>query len=122
MIPAMTEEHKSNEPPRRPDPIDDVREGLGLLFRAAKATFDRIPTKDLEKGVAEGVQEVGKAIGRVVDVIGKELAPKKMGAEDEQVRVADSEVAPSPTEASAKPASPVTPLATEVDVTKTPKE
>ncbi len=78
----MTDEKKDSantttqEGSKKSDPIDDVREGLGLLFRAAKSTIERLPTKDLEKGVTEGVQEVGKAIGRVVDALSKEILPK----------------------------------------------
>ncbi len=106
MLSAMSDDKKEfprdfmGAPPpkeeKKADPLDDVREGLGLLFRAAKSTIDKLPTKDIEKGVQESVQEVGKAIGRVVEALGKELSPKKDSAPpapspepSAQVRVAD---------------------------------
>jgi hypothetical protein len=57
----------------RPDPIEDVRKGLGLLFRAAKRTIEKLPTKDLEKAVISGAREVGRAIENVTQTIDKQV-------------------------------------------------
>jgi hypothetical protein len=64
----------------KPDPIEDVRKGLGLLFRAARAAIDKLPRKDLEDVVVTGAREVGRAIenvGKVIerDVFGKAAPP-----------------------------------------------
>ena len=60
----------------KPDPIEDVRKGLGLLFRAARGAIEKLPRKDFEQAVVTGAREVGRAIenvGRTIerDVFGK---------------------------------------------------
>lgn len=61
---------------KKPHPLEDVRQGLGLLFRAAKTAVESLPTKDLEKSVTEGMTEFGKVVERVVEAIGKEVQSK----------------------------------------------
>ena len=57
----------------KPDPIEDVRKGLGLLFRAAKRTIEKLPTKDFENAVISGAREVGRAIENVTQTIDKQV-------------------------------------------------
>jgi hypothetical protein len=64
----------------KPNPLDDVTKGLGLLFRAAKTTVERLPTEKLEDVVTEGAKEVGKAIEAVGTVIEREVLGKKPGS------------------------------------------
>jgi hypothetical protein len=55
------------------DPIEDVRKGLGLLFRAARGAVEKIPTKDLEQVVVTSAREVGRAIENVGKSIEREV-------------------------------------------------
>ena len=67
----------------KPKPVDDLKEGLGLLFRAAKGAVESIPTEKLEgvtgkiEGVAgkiEGVaKDAAKEVGRAFESIGGEV-------------------------------------------------
>jgi hypothetical protein len=58
---------------KKPDPVDDLKKGLGLLFRAAKTAVDQLPTNKLEKVVVSGVKEVGRAIENVTDQIDRQV-------------------------------------------------
>jgi hypothetical protein len=57
----------------KPDPIEDVRKGLGLLFRAAKTAVQKLPTKNLEEVVVTGAKEVGRAVENVAQTIEREV-------------------------------------------------
>lgn len=72
----MSDEHK------KPDPIEDVRKGLGLLFRAARTAVDEIPTDKIEEAVKTGAREVTRVVESVTTTIEKELFPgaNKTGA------------------------------------------
>ncbi len=61
----------------KPNPFDDVRKGLGLLFRAARTTVEKLPTKDLEEVVVTSAREVGRAIENVGKTIEREVFGKK---------------------------------------------
>jgi len=61
---------------KKPDPVDDLKRGLGLLFRAARTAVDELPTGKLEDAVKTGVREVGRAIENVADTIDKQLFKK----------------------------------------------
>ena len=56
----MTDEEKKD-----PDPVEDLRAGLGLLFRAARGAVDKIPTHKIEELVKEGTDKVGKAFHKL---------------------------------------------------------
>lgn len=58
---------------KAPDPIEDVRKGLGLLFRAAKTAVQKIPTDPIEKVVLDGAREVGRAVENVATTIEKKV-------------------------------------------------
>jgi len=53
----------------KPKPVDDLKQGLGLLFRAAKGAIDKIPTDKIESAVKDGAKEVGKAVETVAGQI-----------------------------------------------------
>jgi hypothetical protein len=59
-----------------PNPLNDVRRGLGLLFRAARTAARKLPTTDLENVVATSAREVGRAIENVAATIEREMFPK----------------------------------------------
>jgi hypothetical protein len=63
----------SDDKPDKPDPIEDARKGLGLLFRAAKGAYEQLPTRKVEDAVLTGAREVGRAIENVTEVIDKQL-------------------------------------------------
>lgn len=54
----------------KPKPLDDLKQGLGLLFRAAKGAAQSLPTEKIEEVVKDGAKEVGRAfesIGNEID-------------------------------------------------------
>ena len=59
-----------------PNPLSDVRRGLGLLLRAARTAARKLPTKDLEDVVATSAREVGRAIENVAATIEREVFGK----------------------------------------------
>ena len=61
----------------KPNPFEDVRKGLGLLFRAARTTVERLPRKDLEEVVVTSAREVGRAIENVGRTIEREVMGRK---------------------------------------------
>jgi hypothetical protein len=77
---AMPDDDKPNP---KPDPLQDVRKGLGLLFRAAKTTVEKLPTKDLEEVVVTSAREVGRALENVGRSIEREVFGKKDGGKSE---------------------------------------
>ncbi len=55
----------------KPNPVDDLKKGLGLLFRAAKTAVDKLPTGKLEDVVMSGAREVSRAVENVAETIDK---------------------------------------------------
>ncbi|MBX3211756.1 MAG: hypothetical protein KF850_06965 [Labilithrix sp.] len=80
----------------KPRPVDDLKEGLGLLFRAAKGAVEKLPTDKLEDVAKDAAKEVGRAF-------------ESLGSEIEKVvgKVSGSgAAAPEPPPAAAQPAPP----------------
>ena len=63
----------------KPTPLQDVRKGLGLLFRAAKTAVEKLPTGGVEEVVATSAREVGRAIENVASAIEREVFGKRGG-------------------------------------------
>jgi hypothetical protein len=57
----------------KPKPVDDLKEGLGLLFRAAKGAVEKLPTDKLEDVAKDAVKEVGRAFESLGNEIDKAL-------------------------------------------------
>ncbi len=55
----------------KPKPVDDLKQGLNLLFRAAKGAIDKLPTDKVEGAVKDGAKEVGKAFETVANELDK---------------------------------------------------
>lgn len=70
----------------KPNPLEDVRKGLGLLFRAAKTTVEKLPTKDVEEVVLTTAREVGRAVESVGRTIEREVFGGKERKGDEAKR------------------------------------
>jgi hypothetical protein len=68
---------KKPEPAKRPDPVEDLKTGLGLLFRAAKTAVDEFPSDRLEEAVKTGAREVSRAIETVTGAIEQEVLGRK---------------------------------------------
>ncbi|WP_394837656.1 hypothetical protein LVJ94_12175 [Pendulispora rubella] len=87
--------------------MDDLRTGLGLLFRAAKTAVDEFPTEKIEEAVKQGARDVGKVfetVGEAIDekVLGRKKAPPPPGSGDganaaPQAPPAAENAPPSPT-------------------------
>jgi hypothetical protein len=68
----------------KPTPLEDVRKGLGLLFRAARAAVgkletrvEKLETRGVEDVVVTSAREVGRAIENVASAIEREVFGKK---------------------------------------------
>jgi hypothetical protein len=70
----------------KPNTFDDLRKGLGLLFRAARTTVEKLPKTDLEEVVVTSAREVGRAIESVGKAIEREVFGKKEGRPPERGR------------------------------------
>ena len=83
----------------KPTPFQDVRKGLGLLFRAAKTAVERLPTGGVEEVVVTSAREVGRAIENVATAIEREVFGKRGGAtqaaEPKTPQAADRDPSPS---------------------------
>jgi hypothetical protein len=67
----------------KPNPIDDLRKGLGLLFRAAKTTIEKLPTGQIEEAVISGAKEVGRAIENVTHSVEEQFLRKPSARADD---------------------------------------
>ncbi|MDP8999577.1 MAG: hypothetical protein M3O46_05640 [Myxococcota bacterium] len=63
----------------KPTPLQDVRKGLGLLFRAARSAVERLPKGGVEEVVVTSAREVGRAIENVASAIEREVFGRKGG-------------------------------------------
>ena len=58
-------------------PVDDLKEGLGLIFKAAKGAVDKVAKKDKLEHVVKDVETVArdaaKEVGRAFESIGNEI-------------------------------------------------
>jgi hypothetical protein len=79
MMPAMSTDDDEKE---KPSAVEDVRKGLGLLFRAAKTTLDKLPTKKVEEAVVSGAKEVSRAFENVTSTIEKQVFKKDEAKEE----------------------------------------
>ena len=50
-------------------PLDDLKEGLGLIFKAAKGAVEKLPTDKAETFAKDAVKDLGK----VFDSLGNEV-------------------------------------------------
>jgi hypothetical protein len=92
----------SDDKPEKPDPIEDVRKGLGLLFRAAKGALDQLPTRKVEDAVLTGAREVGRAIENVTGAIDKQFFKRDAAGPSQSAAPSDSKEGP-PTDGTQKP-------------------
>jgi hypothetical protein len=65
----------------KPSALRDVRQGLGLLFRAAKTVAEKLPGRSVEEVVANSAREVGRAFENVATTIEREVFGRRGGSE-----------------------------------------
>jgi hypothetical protein len=73
MITAMSDDEK-------PKPLDDLKQGLGLLFRAAKGAAEKLPVDKVENVAKDAAKEMGRAVETIGDELDK-LYKKATGSE-----------------------------------------
>jgi len=78
----------------KPKPVDDLKEGLGLLFRAAKTAVQSLPTDKVESAAKDAVKEVNRAF----ESLGAEIQGVIAGKQQTQ----PPPDAPPPAQANAK--------------------
>jgi hypothetical protein len=61
----------------KPTPLQDVRKGLGLLFRAARTAVEKWPAGGVESVVTTSAREVGRALENVASTIEREVFGKR---------------------------------------------
>lgn len=88
----------------KPKPVDDLKEGLGLLFRAAKGAVERLPTDKIEDVAKDAVKEVGRAfesLGTEIEKVVEKVSGSAPPAVQQQAQQ------PQPTQANAPAPPPV---------------
>ena len=65
----------------KPNPVDDLTQGLGLLFRAAKGAVEKIPTDKVEGVAKDAAKEVARAFESLGQEVEKVIHPNKKGSE-----------------------------------------
>jgi hypothetical protein len=69
----------SDEKPKT-DPVDDLKQGLGLLFRAAKGAVEKLPTDKVEDVAKDAAKEVARAFETIGHEVEKVISPGKKGS------------------------------------------
>jgi hypothetical protein len=80
--------------PEEADPVEDLKKGLGLLFRAAKTAVEKLPTGKLEDVVLSGAREVGRAIENVTSTVEKTVLGKDKSSPSRPAAEAKNEEEP----------------------------
>jgi len=85
----------------KPKPVDDLKQGLGLLFRAAKGAVDAagaaLPADKIENVAKDAAKEVGRAFESLGNEIDKVIHPKATNVADAPPQAA------APPQANAQP-------------------
>src|SRR6185312_10374958 len=69
---------------QRPSALSDLRKGLGHLFRAARTTASKIPTKDIEASLVSGAKEVAHEVRRSFENVASTLEREVLGKRPER--------------------------------------
>lgn len=85
----------------KPKPVDDLKEGLGLLFRAAKGAVQSVPTDKLGDKAGAVAEKVGHVATDAVKEVNR--AFESLGAEIQGV-IAGKRQSEAPPAAAAPPA------------------
>ena len=97
----------SDEKPKT-DPVDDLKQGLGLLFRAAKGAVEKLPTDKVEDVAKDAAKEVARAFETIGQEVEKVISPAgKKGSQPPpaETKTTDASSTP-PADGEAKPPEP----------------
>jgi hypothetical protein len=85
----------SDEKPKS-DPVDDLKQGLGLLFRAAKGAVEKLPTDKVEDVAKDAAKEVARAFETIGHEVEKVISPGKKGSQppNAEAKKTDSQTPP----------------------------
>ena len=61
---------------KQPDPLEDLRQGLGLILRAAKNAVQQLPSEKLSEAVVSAAREVSRAIEHVAQTVEAQIFRK----------------------------------------------
>jgi hypothetical protein len=70
----------SDEKPKS-DPVDDLKQGLGLLFRAAKGAVEKLPTDKVEDVAKDAAKEVARAFETIGHEVERVISPNKKSSQ-----------------------------------------
>lgn len=73
IIEAMSDE--------KPKPLNDLKEGLGLIFRAAKGAVESLPTDKVENIAKDGAKELARTFESLGNEVEKLINPNKSNTE-----------------------------------------
>lgn len=60
----------------KPKPLEDLKQGLGLIFRAAKGAVEKLPTEKVEVVAKDAAKEIHRAFETVGNEIDKAFGHK----------------------------------------------
>ena len=103
----------------KPSALLDLTKGLGLLFRAAKTTLQKLPTGELEEAVVTSAKEVGRAIENVTQTVShtveKQIFRRRSDAPRTPVEPSAEGAKSSPAPSPGPPDKPAEPVGVRVD-------
>ncbi len=77
---------------QKPKPLDDLKQGLGLLYRAAKGAAEKLPVDKVEEVAKDAAKEMGRAVETIGDELDK-LYKKATGSEQPPAKAQDAQPA-----------------------------
>ena len=93
----------SDEKPKS-DPVDDLKQGLGLLYRAAKGAVEKLPTDKVEDVAKDAAKEVARAFETIGQEVEKVITPNKKSSQPPAANAnANANANPSAPSGEAKP-------------------
>jgi hypothetical protein len=78
----------SDEKPGKP--IEDLKQGLGLIFKAAKGAVEKLPTDKVEGVAKDAAKEIHRAFETVGNEIDKAFGHKGAAEKDEKAPAAEA--------------------------------
>jgi hypothetical protein len=93
----------------KPSAFEDVRKGLGLLFRAARTAVKKLETRGVEEVVVTSAREVGRAIENVASTVEREVFGRRASRSSHENREDEDKEGKRPQESDEPPKPPEEP-------------